>query len=167
MAKNSSLNLSGRSIVLLVCLFIFFNMMLKQTMPPSLVLDLKFAYSASEAYQALDIMGEEMRKDYIKCLLIFDIPYMLIYTLLFIQLFNFLWKGSQVRLVCVGVLVFDFFENLMIYSMIQIFPDYSSFLGFGASFFTSTKWVFVGIMVALSLIGALKKIFSHERQGLL
>lgn len=167
MKKYPYLNFSVQTIFLLVCLLIFFNTMLKQTMPPNLVLDLKFAYSAPEAYQILRNMGEEMRNDYLKCLLIYDIPYMLIYTTLFIKFFNFLWKGYQFHIFCLGVLFFDFFENLTIYRMIIVFPDYSSFLGISASFFTSTKWVLVGIVVALMLIGALKKIFSQERQGLL
>jgi len=92
---------------------------------------------------------------------------MVIYTLLFIQLLNFLWKDTRLQLFCVGVLIFDLFENLTIYSMIQIFPDYSSFLGISASFFTSSKWVFVTIVITLSLVGAVKKIFSNKRQGLL
>ncbi len=167
MFKVSNFILRGRSIIVLVVLFLTFNSLLKNTIPPNVVLDLKFGYSAKAAYMTLSEMGPEMRQAYLKCLLIFDILYMVIYTLLFIQLLNFLWKDTRLYLFCVGVLIFDLFENLTIYSMIQIFPDYSSFLGISASFFTSSKWVFVAIVITLSLVGAFKKIFFNERQGLL
>lgn len=167
MFKISKLILRGRSIIVLVVLFLLFNSLLKNTIPPEAVLDLKFGYSAKAAYLTLFEMGPEMRKAYVKCLLIFDIPYMVIYTLLFIQLLNFLWKDARIQLFCVVVLLFDFLENLTIHSMIQIFPDYSSFLGISASIFTSAKWVFVGIVITLSLVGAIKKIFLNQRHGVL
>lgn len=167
MFKFSNLILGAKSIIVLVALFLTFNSLMKNTIPPESVLDLKFAYSARTAYSMLSEMGEEMRRAYVKCLLFLDIPYMVIYTLLFIQLLNYLWTDTRIQLFCVGILIFDFFENLTIYSMIQIFPDYSSFLGFSASFFTSSKWVFVGVVVLLSIVGAIKKIFSIERQGML
>lgn len=167
MFKISNLILGGRSIIVLVVLFLTFNSLMKNTIPPEVVLDLKFGYSAKAAYLTISDMSAEMRQAYIRCLLLFDIPYMVIYTLLFIQLLNFLWKDTRIQLFCVGILIFDFFENLTIYSMIQIFPDYSSFLGFSSSFFTSSKWILVGIVITLSIVGAVKKIFSNQRQGLL
>jgi hypothetical protein len=167
MFKISNLILGGRSIIVLVVLFLTFNSLMKNTIPPEVVLDLKFGYSAKAAYLTLADMGVEMRQAYIKCLLIFDIPYMVIYTLLFIQLLNFLWKDTRIQLFSIGILIFDFFENLAIYIMIQIFPDYSSFMGFSASFFTSSKWILVSIVITLSIVGAVKKIFSNQRQGLL
>jgi len=167
MFKKFNLILGGRSIAILIFLFVFFNVMLKQTISAELVLDLKFGYTASDAYQVLQEMGQEQREAYLRCLLLFDIPYMVIYTLLFIQLFNFLWKEKGFQLFCLGILVFDLLENFMILMMIQTFPDYSSFLGFSASFFTSAKWVLVGVAVVLCLVGVFKKIFSNQRQGLL
>ena len=167
MFKISNLILGGRSIFVLVALFLTFNFLIKNTIPSEVVLDLKFGYSAKAAYLTLSDMGAEMRKAYIKCLLIFDIPYMVIYTLLFIQLLNFLWKDTRIQLVCIGILIFDFFENLAIYGMIQIFPNYSSFLGFTASFFTIGKWILVSIVTTLVIVGAVKKIFYNQRQSLL
>lgn len=167
MFKISNLILGGRSIIVLFVLFITFNSLLKSMIPSEVVLDLKFGYSAKAAYLALSEMGPEMRQAYLKCLLIFDIPYMVIYTLLFIQLLNFLWRDTRIQLFCIGVLIFDFFENLIIYMMIQTFPDYSSFLGISASFFTSSKWIFVSIVIILCIVGAIKKIFLNQRHGLL
>ena len=167
MSNKPILTASGRRIVLLVILLIVSNFLLRQSMPSGLVLDLKFAYSSAEAYESLENMGEELRKDYLKCLLIFDIPYMLIYTSLFIQLFNLYWMGSKIRFLCFGPIVFDFFENATIYTMIQIFPAHSPLFGFGASFFTSVKWVAVAIVVGLILLGLFKRFVLSERQGLL
>jgi hypothetical protein len=167
MFRSFNFSLGGKSIIALVVLFLVFNSLMKNTIPPEVVLDLKFGYSAQTAYSTLSEMGKEMRQAYLKCLLFYDIPYMVIYTLLFIQLLNFLWKDFRVQLICIGVLIFDFFENVTIYSMIQTLPDYSPFLGLSASFFTSAKWIFVTIVIILSFVGALKKIFSNERPGIL
>jgi hypothetical protein len=90
MFKISNLILRGRSIFVLVALFFTFNLLAKNTIPSEAVLDLKFGYSAKATYLTLSDIGAEMRQAYIKCLLIFNIPYLLIYTLLFIQLLIFL-----------------------------------------------------------------------------
>ncbi len=136
-------------------------------MPPELVLDLKFAYSAQEAYQSLQEMGESRRSDYITCLLIFDIPYMVIYSLLFIQLLNFLWKDNRFQIICFGILGFDLLENVAVFILVNIFPVYSPAFGFVASFFTSAKWICVGILVLVVFVGALKRLFSKDRRGIL
>lgn len=167
MFKFSNFILGGKSILVLVVLFLVLNSLMKNTISTDLVLDLKFGYSAREAYSILESMGPEVRQAYLKCLLIFDLPYMVIYTLLFIQLFNFLFKDNRIQVFTLGILIFDFLENLTIFSMIQIFPDYSSFLGFSASFFTSAKWIFVALVITLSIVGAVFKIFSKKRQGFL
>gem|GEM_PF-2294556 len=62
----------------LVILFFFINILMKNTLPPEYVLDLRFHYTATKVYQGLGLMGQELRDSYMKCLIVFDMIYMII-----------------------------------------------------------------------------------------
>jgi hypothetical protein len=51
------------------------------------------------------------------------------------------------------ILFLDFLENISVFYLLNIFPEHSFKIGFFASFFTTTKWVFVGNIIMLLLGG--------------
>ena len=151
-----------RSLIIFVLVILFFliNILMKNTVPPEYVLDLQFHYTAVEAYLRLELMGQELRDSYMKCLLIFDMLYMVIYTLLVSRTLLYLWGHQKLDWVCMAVLFSDFLENISVLYLLNTFPVYSFKGGFLASFFTTTKWVFVGMIIMLLLGGLFRTILG-------
>ncbi len=112
---NSWLNLA-----ILTCLLLLFNFLLSSLLQADKVLDLKFAYSVQEAYEAIGLLDFESREIYRFGLWALDLPYMIIYGLLFSGLLYKIWKTQKVLILTLGVVLMDFFENLMVLRILKI-----------------------------------------------
>ncbi len=137
----------GKPSILLVlfALFILFNILLGYFMPMSLALDLRFAYSANEAYTSLKSMGSTVRENYIIVIWVLDSAYMVVYLLLFCSLIIRVLNVRSLIILPFLVFILDLFENLAVTILLLRFPSESQVLGLIASFFTSTKWLVVGL----------------------
>lgn len=154
------------SLVVLFVLFISFNFLLNRFMPPNLALDLRFAYSASEAFSVLNSMGESMRMQYLLVIWGLDTPYMVFYLLLLIGLICKIWKQRCLILLPVVTVLLDLFENMTVSGLILRFPTESVTLGYLASFFTTTKWLCVGACVVYLIIGLVRNYMQKNNPGL-
>ncbi|OOG77179.1 hypothetical protein [Algoriphagus sp. A40] len=143
----------GKNLVLLFCLFLLFNILLSSFMPKEYALDLKFAYSVEEAYGALSHLDLDQRKLYRFGVWALDMPYMAVYCLLFSGILIKFWKNKKVAWLPVSILVMDFFENLLVLRILKLYPVQNEILAVLASGFTTTKWVLVGILIFVLLIG--------------
>ena len=132
------------------------------------VLDLKFGFTADEAYNMLQAYGEEGRKYYLFAESVIDIIYPIIYTITNVLLLSYVFKKafSPVNfiqklnifpiLACIG----DLLENTGIIKMITAFPEK---LDVAASFASNAglfKWVTFGISGALLVIGLIGWIMT-------
>ena len=142
-----------KNLLLLTCLFLLFNFLLTNLMPKDYALDLLFAFSPEEAYNALSHLDLEQRKLYRFGIWALDMPYRFIYCFLFSGILLKVLKSKKWVLVPVFILVMDFFENLMILRMLQLFPAQEETLAIIASCFTTMKRILVGVMVLLILFG--------------
>ncbi len=137
--------------------------------PP--VLDLRFGFSAEEAYGTLEAFGEQGRAVYLEMLLVADTVYPLIYGLFLILLSSFFLKrilkpGNEFRIVnllAVDAVIFDFFENAGIAYMIGQFPLRADFVARLASFFNIFKWVMVGAAVMVVLVSMVVFFIKRSR----
>jgi hypothetical protein len=153
-------------LVLLFALFISFNFLLNRYMPPNLALDLRIAYSANEAFRVLHIMGESMRSQYLLVIWALDTPYMIFYLLLLIGLISKVWKEKGFIILPVVTVLLDLFENLAVSGLILRFPSESVTLGYTASFFSTTKWLFVGACLIYIIVGLVRNYVLKRRLAL-
>lgn len=153
---------SWSNLAILTCLLFLFNFLLSSQLPADNVLDLMFAYSVREAYEAIGMLDQETRKIYRLCIWALDLPYMLIYGLLFSGLLYKIWRTQKVLILPLGVVLMDFFENLMVLRILKIYPLENHILATLASFFTTCKWLLVGLMVFTIFYGLFHKFFSRK-----
>ena len=160
MLKKSSV------LAFLFAMFLFFNFLLTRYMPPNLALDLRFAYSASEAFSVLHSMGESMRKQYLIVIWALDTPYMLFYMLFLIGLNCKIWKRKCLTVLPIVTVLLDLFENLSVSGLLLKFPSESVLLGYMASFFSTTKWLFVGACFLYIVVGLIRNALLKMRPDL-
>ena len=153
-------------LLVLFILFILFNFLLNRFMPQGLALDIRFAYSASEAYHLLEMMGEETREKYLMVIWALDTPYMMIYFLLLVGLFSKTWKRRKFLFLPVAIVALDFLENVLVSTLIVTFPTENYILGYFASFFTTAKWVCVLGCVLFLIVGLVRNYVLRNQPDL-
>ena len=132
------------------------------------VLDLKFGFTADEAYNLLTAYGEEGRKYYFFAEAVIDIIYPIIYTITNVLLLSYVFKRGfaassfiqQLNIFPILATIGDFSENAGIITMLNAFPERAD----GASGFASSagmfKWIAFGISIALFLTGIIAWIIA-------
>lgn len=150
-----------RSILLLALLFVWFNLMLTQFLSKEYALDLKFAYSAEEAYISIGHLSLEQRELYRFGLWALDMPYMIVYTLLLVGVLYRLWGKSKFTLLPALIFLADFFENLAILRILKVYPKQNEVLAIIASLFSSVKWIFVVGSFLCLLVGLGRLVYQR------
>lgn len=150
------------SLFLLACLFLLFNVLLSSTLPKEHALDLMFAYSADEAYEALAKMDLSQRETYRIGIWTLDMPYMAVYFLLFSGLLIRVLKRNKVAWLPFGILVMDLFENLSVLKILALYPVQNMSLASIASVFTTSKWVLVAVLLVVFVFGIVSRLISRK-----
>jgi hypothetical protein len=150
------------NLIILSCLVILFNILLSSFLPADQALDLKFAYSVKEAYEAIGMLDLETRKIYRFGIWALDLPYMIIYGLLFSGILFKIWEKKKVMFIPLGVVLLDLFENLMVLRILKLYPLENEILATFASFFTTGKWLLVGVMVLMIFFGLIHRFFDRK-----
>lgn len=150
------------SISVLAILLILFNGLLMLSIPKEFALDLKFAYSVSDVFLALDSMGGQARDLYRMGIWFLDFPYMAVYSLFFTGTLYRLWGLGRVLFLPFVIGFFDLLENLSVLALLESYPTVPWGLAVSASAFTTLKWVFVIFMMA-SVLGGLIRAIIHRK----
>jgi hypothetical protein len=124
------------------------------------LLDLKFGFDTTTAFQLLDSYGEVGRSVYLQFESIWDVLFPLVYTLFNILFISFLLRktfpeNTKLRLLNLLPLLnmtFDFGENFGIVKLLGEFPNLSDFWVNFASTSGVIKWVFSGIGIGVTLV---------------
>lgn len=132
-------------------------------MPKEHALDLKFGYSVEEAYEALGRLDADEREGYHFGILTLDMPYLVIYFLLFSGILVKIWKKKQVVFIPFLIMVFDFLENISVLSMLRLFPERNEPVAVFASIFTTSKWVMIGILAVFIILGLILHFFKRSK----
>ncbi len=168
---------SWRNIISLLLLFAgYFWVFNFSTLPfsnPALIsagcgegmLDARFYYTASEAHQALNCYGPTGRAIY-RHFLMADMTFVFIYgagfALLLSRLLGSL-TNSRWRLLSllpVGIALADATENLLIFRLLAVYPDFPALLGQIAGYATLIK----SILSAVAVIVLLTCLVTLQRQ---
>ncbi|MEP0713989.1 hypothetical protein [Algoriphagus sp.] len=154
---------SRSNLAILFALFLLFIVLLNYYMPRSLALDVKFAYTADEAYTTLKSMGPALRAEYLYIIWVLDSTYMVIYLLLFSSLIVKFLNNKLIAILPLLIFIFDLLENIMVTSLLLKYPTESHILGFVASFFTTTKWLIVAVFW-ITFLGSLLHHYLLKNQ---
>ncbi len=160
MISNTIFSALGKRpiLILLGCLFLWFNVLLNYFLPSEYALDLKFAYTVDQAYAAISNLSKPDRDTYKFGIWALDFPYMIVYGLLASGLTFYLWKKKSIVLIPLSIMFFDLIENILIVSILNNYPTEKPVLAIMASFATTSKWLMVGVLVLCCLIGGLRLI---------
>lgn len=136
-------------------------------------IDLMLSYTPDKAYSVIASFGDEGRSMYRAFAMSADIVYPVVYSVFFSLLITWLFqrgfkpvsKMQLLNIVPLGALLFDWFENINIITMLSIYPSQPPIVAQLSSICTSVKWGFGGVGFVLVLIGfamALKNGFKKQ-----
>jgi hypothetical protein len=141
-------------------------------------IDLAFHYSVDEVYGWIEAYGAAGRHRYMVGEMTFDVAYPIVYTCLFIGLIGYLigfderilasttdGAGWFVWLVLLPpvIWVFDMLENIGIVTMLINFPVVLAPVATLTAWATSIKWSFAGLVIAITILLAVRKIVMKVR----
>lgn len=126
------------------------------------LLDLKFFYTAQEAYASLTKYGEAGRslyKNFLAADFIFALCYGIGFSLLFTRLLKALDQSEsgwmKFNLLPLAIALADYTENILIYSMLHVYPQPVPVLGTLAGIATLGKQLLVFASLAFLLAGTI------------
>ncbi len=153
-----------KNILLLFGLILFFNLiifpLLFSTNKDLIPLDLRISYSPDEAYTLLEKYNQTERRNYFVGALTIDLIYPVIYTLFLCFTIFLLHKNIKLAQFPIFILISDYIENFGIVIMIFYYPNKLTNIALATSLFTSIKWFFVFVSIAVIIYGLLKKIHN-------
>jgi len=161
---NKFLNLLGKRPILISLFFatLLFNFLLSYFMPKDYALDLKFAYTYWEAIQSIDAMDQSTRALYKLGIWILDFPYLLIYSVFLFGVLQKLFGKQPVIYLPFLIAIVDLFENVSVTAILNSFPNTSHLLVLLSSFFTTCKWILVGVTALSIIIGVIKYFVTKK-----
>ena len=135
-------------------------------------IDLQFFYTPAKVYGMIESYGDEIRAAYRVTELTTDIIYPIIYTLAYSMLITWLFQRGfgkdsymqRLNVMPFGAWLFDLLENLGIVTMLTIYPSQPAALAWVATIFTSIKWFFAFVSIALVLVGVLAAVVGIFRK---
>lgn len=127
------------------------------------ILDLRFSYDEDDVKQLFKALEKQNSLDFYRyTIILVDIIYPIIYTLLLTAIIRFLMLKNNVRgiwkylaLLPLFIIFFDYLENYNTLNMINSFknnPNFHDHQAFFGSSFTSWKWISVIINFLLIII---------------
>ncbi len=157
---------SRRNLVILFLLFLWINYLLSSFLPKDYALDLKFAYTVEEAYQSLSNLNAEEIELYRFGVWSLDMPYLVIYFLFFSALLKRLWGGHRYFLIPLTIALMDLVENFLLMGILGAYPERMEVAVWVCSFFSTGKWIAVGVMI-LSILGGVWNSFFSRKKSIL
>lgn len=155
-----------RNLIALIILTVLCNMSLALyfgnfTAP---ILDTFMYYSADQAYEAIGEYGEDLEQRYIQGTLMLDFIYPVIYCLMLAFALFRLGGSAKVATFPLGILPFDYLENISIIYLINKLPARYDLIAGMAGIFTLIKWSLV-IICLLGIILLVILRFYNRRNG--
>ncbi|MDD3722838.1 MAG: hypothetical protein PHW92_10220 [Lutibacter sp.] len=157
------------NLILFPFLFNFFNI---QHLSIKNILDLKYSYTINEAYELFNKLGENGRNIYRLAEIFIDIPYLLIYSIVYSLMIIALLKSNKLTnlyfLTFAPILIgfFDILENLGIVVMLTKYPIKLNHVCNLTAIFTSLKWNFAVATFLIILLSGLYLIFTKTVERL-
>jgi len=124
------------------------------------IIDLQMTYNPENVKSIVSMYSGKAKEAYILNSAIVDTIYPMAYVCFFgilLSLVFYKWKIRPwflwLNVLPVGILIFDYLENIMIISMLKTYPANIDTLAMCCSFFTMVKWSLAGVVILLLLTG--------------
>jgi len=131
------------------------------TLDPKVIpLDLRFLYDTDHVNELFQTLGAEGRRVYTLFEILADIPYIFVYTLVYMATIYMLYKKNwhwAILPFLVGA--FDLAENFSILYLLHQYPQLDITPVLFSSIMTSLKWSFAALTLLWVIVGLIKKIF--------
>ncbi|MBI5353738.1 MAG: hypothetical protein HZB50_13935 [Chloroflexi bacterium] len=132
------------------------------------ILDLKFFYTAPQAYETLDLLGEQGRAIYLR-ILTADMIYPTVLGLFLAVTITFIFQHTlspASRLYLLNVLpiantLFDYCENIITLTLLKNYPSHLNAVATVNGFFTLAKNLFGLLSFSILLIGLLALAYQQ------
>lgn len=153
-------NSQNKVLAILGVLILVFNLwLLPLGTEGKIPLDLKFGYDKKEAFEVLEELGAAILPKYRFGLLVTDMIYPFVYGGFLGLLLLRVWNKRWILVLPVLVMGFDVAENFSILTLVDTFPELSDSDVSRASFFSSAKWLMVGVTFSILIAGSIKGRF--------
>lgn len=137
------------------------------------VLDLRFGFTPDDAYEVINLYGDEGRAKMLFIGQVVDSIYPLVYTLFDILAITFLFNkilptGSRLRILNlfpIFAMVFDFLENHFVGKLITIYPEHNDATAHLASTFNQLKWTCAAVGILLIVIGLASWVIKSRKKA--
>jgi hypothetical protein len=131
------------------------------------ILDLQSTYNPENVKSIVGMYTGSAKEAAIKGHIITDSLYPIVYFFLFsiiLTLVFYKWKIQPyfkwINVLPLGIIIFDYLENIMIVKMLSISPADIGNLATYCSLFTMIKWFFAGITLIFVLMGLISNLFK-------
>ncbi len=160
---------TGRSIILLIVLFIVFNAFIVPVVYPKFeTLDIQSTYTPAKAYDLIASYGDQGRHYYALIELTLDVVYPLTTALLFSFLTIFLYRRAfseqsplqKLGLAPFATMLFDYLENACVVTLLLSYPKQLTALAQISNIFTFTKYILGFVELALLCVGLFGLLFN-------
>ncbi len=151
-------------------LFPYFPALFGAHIMPDQVLDIQWDYTPERVRQIFEEIGPAGRQATVWTTLVVDMPYLILYGLLYAAMITFLLAPYPIkawrRLIYLpfGIALFDFLENLGILAMVGRYPASFSFLARLTTFVTKVKWSLVLLTAVTLLVLAAIRVLRPPRR---
>lgn len=162
---------TGRNVLFFFGLFVAFQSVILPLLEADIksfsggigVLDLMKFYSPETARTMLASYGPEGIKLYIAAQWTADLVFPLVVGFCFSTMLIWLGEKKWWRLAFL-VTVIDWTENIFITILLMQWPHFQVLMAQAACFFTTTKWLFIGLIMVLALFRSGQKLLAWRSQ---
>lgn len=162
---------TGRNVLFFFALFMAFQAVILPLLEADIksfsggigVLDLLPFYSPETARTMLASYGPEGIKLYIAAQWTADLLFPLVVGFCFSTMLIWLGEKRWWRLAFLVTLI-DWIENIFITILLMQWPHFQVFTAIAAGFFTSMKWLFIGVIMLLTLFRGGQKLLAWYSQ---
>jgi hypothetical protein len=131
------------------------------------IIDLQMTYDPENIASIVAMHTDKAKEAAIKGHIITDTIYPIVYFFLFsiiLSLLFYKWRIKPyfkwINILPLGIIIFDYLENIMIIKMLNNYPADISHLAIYCSLFTMIKWFFMAIMLVFLLAGLINNLFK-------
>ncbi|MCH4890708.1 hypothetical protein EZV73_24220 [Acidaminobacter sp. JC074] len=138
-------------------------MMNKDTPDPML------SYTQEDIIKIAEELGDQGRTNYIRSRLFMDVLWPLVYACTFYMILCLFYRETRLKFLVILPLigmVFDFLENILMVHQMHFYPSINTSIIAVSSFFTSSKWLILGMVAVLMVLGFVYQFIKYVRHNM-
>lgn len=130
------------------------------------LIDVTFGFNPQKTLNMVAAYGETARPYYTIIEMTADAVYPIVYAFLFIIILTILYRNTSytwINKLPFIVILFDYFENISILTLLNSFPQQSIVIATLCEIFKLLKWISLGVLVLLVLFGLISRLLNRNK----